>query len=182
MKRFLQSLFTVVLVITVGACSQPSASTQTDTSTPEPTVETTLEPTKAPTPEPTSETTPTPTAEPTKEPTPEPTPEPVIFTVEGDYKMFGVRNEGSFVKSSDLEMESDIVLKDGGTGTMYFDGENMDITKWELKDGKVSITLADGGVADALAHDGILELDIYGDDSMVMYFAQDGADISGYEF
>ncbi|MBR3228369.1 MAG: hypothetical protein IKF68_07495 [Erysipelotrichaceae bacterium] len=39
-----------------------------------------------------------------------------------------------------------------------------------------------GGEADAKKHDGILELDLYGDGSMILYFAQEGADITAYEF
>ena len=86
------------------------------------------------------------------------------------------------MKSEELEMESDVVLNEGGTGTMSSDGESIDITKWELNGDTVSITLSDGGQADVKVHDGILELDLYGDGSMVLDYAQDGADLSVFEF
>ena len=60
--------------------------------------------------------------------------------------------------------------------------DSIDITKWVLNGDTVSITLSDGGQADAKVHDGILELDLYGDGSMVLDYAQDGADLSGFEF
>ena len=65
---------------------------------------------------------------------------------------------------------------------MSFDGDIEDISQWVLDGDTVSLTMSDGGQADAKLHDGILDLDLYGDGSMVLYFAQDGADISGYEY
>ena len=177
MKRFLQCIFTVLLTISTVACSQPTATTQTDTSTPQPTMEVTPEPTKAPTPEP--------TIAPTSEPTPEPTPEIAeapTFTDEGYYELFGVMNTGMLVASSDLELHSNITLKEGGGGSMSYEEQTMDITKWERKDDTVSITMTDGGTANAVIHDGILELDINGDASMIMLFAQEGADLPEYKF
>ena len=104
------------------------------------------------------------------------------FATEGTYTLFAVLNEGFTVESGELQMESDILLEEGGTGSMFFDGDSMDISQWVLDGDTVSLTMSDGGQADAKLHDGILDLDLYGDGSMVLYYAQDGADISGYEY
>lgn len=161
MKRLLLPILIGLLLISVSACSNTANETQPNTVTPETEVK--------------------PVTEPVSEPTPEPV-ETIEFTTEGLYKLFGVMNEGMLVESSELQMESEIVLDEGGTGSVSFEGESVDITKWELNEDVASITLADGGQANAKTHDGILELDLYGDSSMVLYYAQDNADISGYEF
>lgn len=169
MKRFLLPIFISLFLVFVSACSNSAPETQSNTAAPEPTEQPAPEPAKDP------------VQEPTQEPTAEPV-ETVEFRVEGSYKLFGVMNKGLLVKSEELEMESDVVLNEGGTGTMSSDGDSIDITKWELNGDTVSITLSDGGQADAKVHDGILELDLYGDGSMVLDYAQDGADLSGFEF
>lgn len=165
MKKVLLPILILLLLVSVGACSNSANETQSNTATPETNTE--------------------PASEPAAEPEPEPTPEPVEaieFTVEGTYKLFAVMNDGFLVKSSDLEMESDITLETDGTGVFDFDGDTMDITTWTSNEDIVSITMADGGQANSKFHDGIMELDIYGDASMVMYYSQDGADISGYKY
>ena len=161
MKRLLLPILIGLLLFSVGACSNTANETPTNTVTPETEVKLVTEPISEPTPMPV---------------------EAIEFTVEGFYKMFGVMNNGLLVESSELQMESDISLDEGGTGSVSFEGESVDITKWELNDDVASITLADGGQANAKTHDGILELDLYGDSSMVLYYAQENADISGYEF
>ena len=170
MKRLLLFKLIVLCLISTSACSNASsadAAASANTVTPE----TTTEPSVAT--EPKSETTPEPSTEPV---------ESISFTTEGTYSLFGVMNEGSLVKSSELEKESDIVLEEGGAGSMSLDNDRIDITKWELTNDTVSITLSDGGQANAKVHDGILDLDLHGDGSMILYYAQENADISGYKF
>jgi len=165
MKRLLMSVLICLLLICAGACSKQETETQSETAAPE----TTAEPASTPTPE----------------PTPEPEPEPVetiTFTTEGTYSLFGVMNEGMLVESSELQTESDLILEEGGTGSMSFEGDTVAITKWELNGDTVSLTTEDGGEADAKYHDGILDLDLNGNGSMILYYSQEGADISAYEF
>ncbi len=100
---------------------------------------------------------------------------------EGEYVLFAVENEGFLVDSEDMEMSSVLHFSEGGKGSMEADGETMDISSWDVADGSVSIVMADGGSASGPIHDGIIELDIMGDGSVIMYFAQEGADTSGYE-
>ena len=45
----------------------------------------------------------------------------------------------------------------------------------------LTVVLTDGSSAQAVIGNGILELDILGTGDMLLYYAQDGADISGYE-
>ena len=107
----------------------------------------------------------------------EPAPE---LPVEGTYEMFAVENEGDLVYSGDLEMASTITLAAGGTGHMTSDEDAMDIAVWTAEGERISITMADGGTADGKLLNGVIELDLYGDGSMILYFAQEGADLSGY--
>ena len=169
MKRLLTVVLIVLLMFSVCACSDTSETTQANTSTPEATEEPATAATQAPDPEPEQE--------PAQEQAPQ-----MEFATEGTYTLFAVLNEGFTVESSELQMESDILLEGDGTGSMSFDGDSMDISQWVLDGDTVSLTMSDGGQADAKLHDGILDLDLYGDGSMVLYFARDGADISGYEY
>ena len=169
MKRLLTVVLIVLLMFSVCACSGTSETTQANTSAPEATEE------------PATAATPAPDLEPEQEPAQEQAPQ-MEFATEGTYTLFAVLNEGFTVESGELQMESDILLEEGGTGSMSFDGDSMDISQWVLDGDTVSLTMSDGGQADAKLHDGILDLDLYGDGSMVLYYAQDGADISGYEY
>lgn len=161
MKRLLLPIVIGLLLISANACMKKTDVTETDTAKVQDT----------------QEQTPSSTQEPASEPV-----TTVEFTTEGLYKLFGVMNEGLLVESAELQMESNITLNEGGTGTISLDSDIMDITEWKLDEDIISLTLSDGGQADAKLHDGILELDIYGDGSMILYYAQEGADISGYEF
>ena len=101
--------------------------------------------------------------------------------VPGEYTLFAVTNEGMTVNSADMDMTSVITLDEGGTGSMTMDEDSMPVTHWEETDGKISITMEDGGAADGTVAGGIIELDILGTGEMLMLFAKEEADISGYE-
>ena len=159
MKKLLHIIITTVLLVSVSACAKTETPTPTNTPTPEPTVIPTPEPTEVPTQEPVGT---------------------IEFTVEGFYTMFGANQGDKFMTAQDLEMASEITLNEDGTGSATFEGDTMDITKWELNGDVISIVMLDGGTADAKVHDGILELDVNGDGGMIIYYAQEGADISNY--
>ena len=103
------------------------------------------------------------------------------FSVDGEYKMFGVLYEGYTVNPEGMGMSSALKLEKDGTGSMSMDAEEMAVTKWEEADGTVTITMEDESSAEAKFHDGILEMDIFGTGDMIIYYSQEGADISGYE-
>lgn len=108
--------------------------------------------------------------------------EPVIevFPVEGDYSLFGMKYSGYLVDVTGQDMSSNLKLAEDGTGYMTMDEDSMDIASWELNDGIVSLAMADESSMKAVAKNGILEMDIYDDGSMVLYYAQENADISAY--
>ena len=116
----------------------------------------------------------------TKEASPETKPAKE-FSVDGEYKLFGVYAEGFTVNAAEMEMSSVLKLEKGGTGSMSMDTDEMAVSKWEDSDGTVTITMEDESSAEAKFHDGILEMDIFGTGDMIMYYAQEEADISGYE-
>ena len=103
------------------------------------------------------------------------------FSVDGEYKLFGVYAEGFTVNAAEMEMSSVLKLEKGGTGSMSMDTDEMAVSRWEDSDGTVTITMEDESSAEAKFHDGILEMDIFGTGDMIMYYAQEEADISGYE-
>lgn len=129
--------------------------------------------------EPTEEPVEEPAEEPEEEPSPEPEEEPVLPT-EGEYILFGVESEGYLVDSGEMEMSSVITLGMDGAGVMTMDDDSMNIASWTEEDGAVTLTLEDESYAEAVAENGILILDILGDGSMLLYYAQEGADTSAY--
>ena len=103
------------------------------------------------------------------------------FSVDGEYKMFGVLYEGYTVDPEGMGMSSALKLEKDGTGSMSMDADEMAVSKWEEADGTVTITMEDESSAEAKFHDGILDMDIFGTGAMILYYAQEEADISGYE-
>ena len=98
----------------------------------------------------------------------------------GVYELFAVKYKGESAYAADLEMASTLSLVEGGTGHMTFDEDAMDVTEWTVDAEAFTITMADGGVAGGRLHSGILELDLYGTGEMILLFAREGVDISGY--
>ena len=105
---------------------------------------------------------------------------PAELPIEGAYEIFAVKVDGALINSADLDVSSTITLAADGTGRMTSNDEAEDIAVWSL-DGEVfSITMADNSSADGRLHNGIIELDIYGTGYMILFYAREGADTSGY--
>ena len=62
------------------------------------------------------------------------------FSVDGEYKLFGVYAEGFTVNAAEMEMSSVLKLEKDGTGSMTMDADEMAVAKWEEADGTVTIT------------------------------------------
>lgn len=97
--------------------------------------------------------------------------------IEGDYLLYAVRYNGQTASAEELQMDSSLTLRADGVGSMRSDDEEMELI-WSLTDGTLTITMADGGTAGARLENGVAALDLYGDGSMVLYYAQAGADTS----
>ena len=100
--------------------------------------------------------------------------------VEGDYTLYAMRYNGQTASAEELQMDSSLTLRADGTGSMRSADEEMELT-WSLMDGTLTITMADESSADAQMGNGIAALDIYGDGSMLLYYAQAGADTSSIQ-
>ncbi len=107
--------------------------------------------------------------------------QPKELPIEGEYKAFAVLNDGYLVEADGLGLDSAITLSDGGTGKMAMIEETMDITSWTMEGTTVTLTLADESTADGVLQNGIIELDIYGTGTMLVYYAQEEADTSFYK-
>lgn len=105
---------------------------------------------------------------------------PEELTPEGEYEIFAVEVDGALVYSDDLEMTSKIILAADGTGSMTHNDDAIDITAWTSDEEGLSIALSDGSSAGCKLHSGVLELDLYGNGSMILCYAKKGADTSGY--
>ena len=104
------------------------------------------------------------------------------FSQEGVYTAFAAENEGLLGSMEEMGLSSILTLEEGGKGSMTLDDDSMGITNWSVSGTDFEITLDDGGKAKGTLHDGIVEIDLYGDGSMIICYAQEGADISAYEF
>ena len=102
----------------------------------------------------------------------------------GEYTMFGISNDSYpdvIVSTENLDGTSIITLKEDGTGTMLLRDEADDEyeVKWEVNDGKLSLT-DDSGTLEAKIADGVIELH-FDDQKITAYYAKDGADLDDYE-
>ena len=103
------------------------------------------------------------------------------WTVAGTYELFGVRYRGADYLPEVVDMTSTLTLEEDGTGQLVAYGDSEEVTSWECSEEVFSLSLADGGAASGTFHEGILEIEIGGENSIWLLFSQDGADISGYQ-
>ena len=167
-RRCLVSILSTVLLLTISACGSKQEVAEASP---------TLEPTNIATATPVPQETKTP--EPTKEPTPLPevSEEPVIeWTPEGDYILAYVGDGESYFTAGEMGFEGSMTLAEKGKGNFAFEGEEMSIKNWEVHDSDFSITLEDDGTAHGSYKDGVIELDVTGDGTVIMVFAQENAD------
>ena len=120
----------------------------------------------------------------TEDETPEDAPEAqaaAVFPTEGAYTLFAVKYQGYTVDAAEMSMVSTVRLDAGGTGRMTLDAEEEEISSWTREGTALMIVMADGGSAPASVENGILALDLYADGSMILYYAQEGADTSSLQ-
>ena len=108
-------------------------------------------------------------------------PEDAVFPVEGEYTLFAVGYQGYTADAAELGMASTIRLDADGSGRMTLDEEGENISSWTKEGTALMIVMADGGSAPASVENGILALDLYADGSMILYYAQEGADTSSIQ-
>ena len=99
---------------------------------------------------------------------------------EGEYSIFAVGSNGAVVDAGDLDAVSTLTLTGDGTGTMTMADESMDITEWAVDGEKFSLVFADKSSASGTLSGGVIELDIWGNGSLIYYYAKEGADTSSY--
>ena len=173
-RKLLSALFALTLAFTLCACGGESAS-NTPAAKPESTVA--ADTGKSEAAEPAESAAPLET-ESVVEVKTEVEPPKVELPVEGEYKIFAVEYEGYLIHAAEMEVESVITLGADSKGKMTMGEDSMAIASWTLDGSKCTITMEDESSADATVEDGILILDLYGDESMVLYYAQEEADIS----
>ena len=101
--------------------------------------------------------------------------------IEGTYTAFGALSEGHAFYAESLELTSELMLEKDGTGYMTLNGDKTTVKKWTRDGEKLQVTVDDGGTADCIIRDGIIELEIPDTGGDVLYFAKEDADTSSYE-
>ena len=164
-RKLLSALFALTLAFTLCACGGESASTA-PTAKPESTVAADTGKSEA------TESAAAQT-ESVAEVSAEVEPQKVELPVEGEYKIFAVQYEGYLIHAAEMEIDSVLTLGADSKGKMTMGEDSMAIASWTLDGSKCTITMEDESSADATVEDGVLILDLYGDESMVLYYAQE---------
>ena len=172
-RKLLSALFALTLAFTLCACGGESSSTA-PAAKPESTVAADTAKSEAAEP---AESTAAQT-ESVAEISAEVEPQKVELPVEGEYKIFAVQYEGYLIHAAEMEVDSVLTLGADSKGKMTMGEDSMDIASWTLDGSKCTITMEDESSADATVENGVLILDLYGDESMVLYYSQEEADIS----
>ena len=172
-RKLLSALFALTLAFTLCACGGESAPTA-PAATPESTAA--ADTGKSETAEPAESA--AAQTESVAEVSAEVEPQKVELPVEGEYKIFAVQYEGYLIHAAEMEVESVLTLGADSKGKLTMGEDSMAIASWTLDGSKCTITMEDESSADATVEDGVLILDLYGDESMVLYYAQEEADIS----
>lgn len=172
-RKLLSALFALTLAFTLCACGGESSSTA-PAAKPESTVA--ADTAKSEAAEPTEST--AAQTESVAEISAEVEPQKVELPVEGEYKIFAVQYEGYLIHAAEMEVDSVLTLGADSKGNMTMGEDSMDIASWTLDGSKCTITMEDESSADATVENGVLILDLYGDESMVLYYSQEEADIS----
>ncbi len=175
-RKILSALFALTLAFTLCACGGESAPTAPATA-PESTVAADSGKSEAPEPAESAAV----QTESVAEVSAEVEPPKVELPVEGEYKIFAVQYEGYLIHAAEMELESVLTLGADSKGKMTMGENSMAIASWTLDGSKCTITMEDESSADATVEDGILVLDLYGDESMVLFYAQEEADISMFQ-
>lgn len=169
-RKLLSALFALTLAFTLCACGGESAPT-----TPAAKAESTV---AADTGKPETAESAAAQTESVAEVSAEVEPQKAELPVEGEYKIFAVEYEGYLIHAEEMEVESVLTLGADSKGKMTMGEDSMGIASWTLDGSACTITMEDESSAVAAVEDGILILDLYGDESMVLYYAQQEADIS----
>ncbi len=172
-RKLLSALFALTLAFTLCACGGESAPTA-PAATPESTAAADTD--KSETAEPAESA--AAQTESVAEVSAEVEPQKVELPVEGEYKIFAVQYEGYLIHAAEMEVDSVLTLGADSKGKLTMGEDSMAIASWTLDGSKCTITMEDESSADATVEDGVLILDLYGDESMVLYYAQEEADIS----
>ena len=97
----------------------------------------------------------------------------------GTYSLFALGYGGDIRETAGTGQTSELILEDGGTGTMTFGDTSGEITSWTIEGDAVSITMSDGSNTTGKYRSdfGVIELDISG---YTGYYGQEGADTGRY--
>ena len=195
MKQILVLLLSLALILSLCACGAAGSAASETAAAAESSaeVQTAQEPeaapSEAPAPEETAEPAPEETSEaaPEAEPVSEEVPEPAAnLPTEGSYTLFAISADGFLVEANELEQGGSVLtLDEDGSGSVFIEDADMsqtyEFSSWTAGNNQLTITFDSGSVVTGALYNGVIELDLSGTGESLLYYAMDGADISGYE-
>ena len=108
----------------------------------------------------------------------------VELSTEGVYQLFAMQRDGFLIDPKAVESSSVLTLEEkGGSLTMEAPDSNQALTlsSWEVENDRLTLNVDDGSTASGTLSNGVIELDIFGTGDMILYYAVEGADLSGYK-
>ena len=96
----------------------------------------------------------------------------------GDYKIFTVEMMGEQKSPESMGLTGSLSLNGDGTGLFVLYGMEEPVTKWEVKDGVLSLYNDEGYPMEAKLDKGVIEMDMGA--GFYLYFAREGVDTAGF--
>ncbi len=175
LNRILAGVLALTLAVFLCACSGGAEKTAPQTETGEEAVsdtQTVPQPASSETPEEPEAVPPAPAEE-------------VDLPTEGVYTLFAVQQHGLLVDSNVVEDSSVLTLEENGGGSLTMESpdtnQTLTLTAWAVENEALTLSLEDGSTASGRLGNGVIELDIFGTGDLILYYAMDGANLSGYQ-
>ena len=103
----------------------------------------------------------------------------VLGKTEGVYSLFAMGYGGQVISVAGQDASSVLTLSEGGTGSLSFDEDSMEISSWTVDGDALTVALADGSSNAGVIHreHGVIEMDMSG---YTFYYGREGADTEAY--
>ncbi|MCR5842438.1 MAG: hypothetical protein K6G66_00635 [Oscillospiraceae bacterium] len=98
--------------------------------------------------------------------------------VDGEYTLFAIEMAGEQKTPESMGLSSVLTLAKDGTGLLSMAGMEEKISKWEAKDGTVTLYSDEGIPQDVRLRDGIIEMEM--GQGLYLYYAAAGVDTTGF--
>ena len=98
--------------------------------------------------------------------------------VDGEYTLFTMEMMGEMKSPESMGLTSTLILRADGTGVLAISGMEEQISKWEAKDGVVTLYNDEGVPQNVGLQDGVVEMEM--GQGMYLYYARDGVNTADF--